>query len=339
MQNVKIADVAREAGVSIATVSRVLSGKQNVSQKARERVLEAVNRLGYRPNRIARSLRAKSSKTIGLIISDIQNPFFTAIVRAVEDVAQLHGYSVLLCNADEDPDKEALYIDLLMEERVAGVILSPTSSSSAPYHTLMQAGIPLVLFDRRLDDLRLDTVVVDGRSASKQIVSHLIEMGHTRIGAIFGTADASTGRERRAGYMDAFEENGLSFTPELVRTGVPKARTGYEQTTSLLALPKPPTALFTGNNLLTIGALRAIYEHHLAIPQDIAFAAFDEMDWMFLMNPPLTVVKQPIYEMGEQAANLILERIKQYDRPAVLVELQPTVYIRQSSTRILSPTS
>ncbi|MCB0111026.1 MAG: substrate-binding domain-containing protein, partial [Caldilineaceae bacterium] len=294
----------------------------------RARVLAVAARLDYRPNRVARSLRAKTSKIIGLIISDIQNPFFTSIVRAVEDIAQAHEYFVLLCNTDEDTEKEALYIELMMAERVAGVIVSPTASSSAAYQALIDSGIAVVAIDRKLSNLTIDTVSVENQCATERVVSHLVALGHTRIAAVVGTPDVSTGIERRQGYEGALRAHGLSVDPQLICSGVPQIPTGYELTNQLLALPDPPTAIFTGNNLLTIGALRAIHEHGLTVPHDIAVAAFDEMDWMFVMNPPLTVVAQPSYAMGEHAATLLLQRIEDPDRAIAAIELEPIVHLR-----------
>lgn len=323
-----IEDVARVANVSIATVSRVMAGKENVRQETRARVLAVATRLDYRPNRVARSLRARTSKIIGLIISDIQNPFFTAVVRAVEDIAQAHEYFVLLCNTDEDTAKEALYIELMMAERVAGVIVSPAVSSSAAYQELIDSGIAVVAIDRKLTNLAIDSVYVENRQATERVVTHLIDKGHTRIAAVVGTADISTGVERRLGYEDALRAHDLPIDPSLIRSGVPQIPMGYKLTNELLALPEPPTAIFTGNNLLTIGALRAIHEHGLTVSHDIDVAAFDEMDWMFVLNPPLTVVAQPAYAMGEHAASLLLERIEDPERAVVAIELAPTVHTR-----------
>lgn len=329
--SVGIEDVARLAGVSIATVSRVLARKPHVSEKARRAVLEAVQELGYRPNRDARSLRSQTSKRLGLIISDIQNPFFTAMVRAVEDIAYAYEYTVILCNSDEDAKKEALYIDLMVLERVAGVILSPTCNKGEAVHHLTDAGIPVVLVDRYIAGTSCDTVVVENVTATEKLITHLINNGHTRIGAVIGTPDISTGCERQNGYLEALRKANLAAIPELLRTGVPKAETGYELTNQLLDLPEPPTALFTGNNLLTLGALRAIHEHGLSIPDQIALVCYDEMDWMFVMQPPLTVVAQPVYEMGEKAARLMLKRIKDPTMPPVHTVLEPTILFRGSS--------
>lgn len=324
--------MARAAGVSIATVSRVLANKPHVSVKTRQKVLDAVAALGYRPSRVARSLRSRQTKTIGLIISDIQNPFFTAIVRAVEDIAYAHDYSVVLCNSDEDPDKEALYVGLMVAENMAGVIISPTANAGVACGQLFEASIPIVAIDRKLTGAHVDSVVVDNIAASYQVITHLIEAGHTRIGAVLGTPDVSTGSERQQGYLNALVDHGLPTAPELLRCGVPKTETGYQLATELLALPDPPTALFTGNNLLTVGALRAIHERGLQMPQDVALVAFDEMEWMFVINPPLTVVAQPTYAMGKKAAELLLARIQEGERPVEEVKMLASIDYRGSST-------
>jgi DNA-binding LacI/PurR family transcriptional regulator len=327
---VRISDVAKRAGVSNATVSRVLANKPHVREEVRQRVLQAVEELGFQPSRVARSLRVQRSRIIGLIISDIQNPFFTSLVRAVEDVAYAHEYAVFLCNSDEDVDKEKLYIDLLMAERVAGVVISPTREQHSACQRLARAQIPLVTVDRRLTDLSVDTVLVDNVNASVELVSHLIEDGHRRIGAVLPFPAITSGRERRAGYEMALESHDIPVVPELIGTGAPKESVGYSLTMDLLDRPNRPTALFTGNNLLTVGALRAIHDLGMVIPDEIAIAAFDELDWMSLVKPNLTVAAQPTYELGRAAAQLLMERIDNPTRPAQEIMLKPEIKIRQS---------
>lgn len=329
--SIGIEDVARRAGVSIATVSRVLADKPHVSSKARKVVLDAVQELGYRPNLAARNLRSRKSNRLGLIISDIQNPFFTALVRAVEDVAFANEYTVILCNTDEDPERESLYVNLMVSEQVAGVILSPAESTIESLHNLAAAQIPVVLVDRDIPEATVDSVLVESQRSTARLITHLVDKGHTRIGAVIGSTEVSTGRERQEGYRQALQMANLPIAPELVRIGVPKEDVGYSLTQELLTLNEPPTALFTGSSLLTLGALRAIHEHRLSIPEQIALVAFDEMDWMFVMQPPLTVVAQPIYEMGEKAAQLILKRIADPKMASEHIVLEPTLLFRGSS--------
>ncbi|GAC1568664.1 MAG: LacI family DNA-binding transcriptional regulator [Ktedonobacteraceae bacterium] len=327
---VTIKDIARRVGVSSATVSRVLSEKPHVSEELRKRVLATMEELSYNPNRVARSLRVQRTSIIGLIISDIQNPFFTSLVRAVEDVANAHQYAIFLCNSDENIDKEKLYIELMQAENVAGVIISPSQEQDDPCLELLKNNIPLVIVDRRLAGVEVDTVLVDNVQGAFCIVDHLLTDGHTRIGAVLGVPTATTGRERYEGYIQALAAHHLSFQPELLRTGIPQEAIGYRLAQDLLDLTYPPTAFFSGNNLLTMGVLRAIHERGLRIPDDIALVAFDEMSWMSIFTPGLTVAAQPTYELGQTAAQLLLQRIADGTRPTQEVLLQTTLHIRQS---------
>jgi DNA-binding LacI/PurR family transcriptional regulator len=308
-----IKQVAEQAGVSIATVSRVLSDQPHVSPRARTKVMTAVEALGYQPSRVAQRLRLQRSGIIGLIISDIQNSFFTSIVRAIEDVAQQHGCAILLCNTDEKVDKERFYIDLLAAEGVAGVIMSPTNESDASCRRLIDLGIPVVTIDRRVANLDVDRVLIDNRAGAQSLTEHLIDHGHSEIAALVGVADITTGRERLEGYVRALEGHGLLVRPEYIRSGLMKEDVGYQMAHELLSLPRPPSALFCGNNLLAMGALRAIYERNLVVPDEVALVSFDEVPWMPLVKPALTVLVQPMYEMGNAAANLLLERIANRD--------------------------
>lgn len=327
---IRLIDVAQRAGVSSATVSRVLANKPHVTPEIRQRVTAAIQELGYQPSRVARSLRGQRAKIIGVIISDIQNPFFTQLVRAVEDVAYAHEHAIFLCNTDESSDKERLYIDLMRAEQVAGVVISPADERNSACHRLVEANIPVVAVDRRLANCAADSVTVDNREAAFRLVSHLIEDGHTRIAAVIGAASATTGRERYDGYVQALEAAGLPLDERLVRRGIPKEQTGYCCTAALLALEPRPTAVFTGNNLLTVGALRRIQELGLRIPDDIALAAFDELDWMSLIQPQLTVIAQPTYALGEVAAELLFTRIADPARPPQQVTLISQLIVRRS---------
>lgn len=328
---VLIKDVAKHAGVSSATVSRVLTGKDVVKESTRAKVLKAVEVLDYRPSRVARSLRVMSSQIIGLIISDIQNPFFTSLVRAVEDIAQANNYALLLCNSDENLDKETLYIDLMLAEQVAGVIITPTDEQNNPCQRLLDASVPLVSIDRRVFGCNIDTVLVDNIRGAYELTEHLINCGHKRIGAVLGSTHITTGRERLEGYRKALQAHNIPFSPELVLVGMPKIDVGKRLTRDLLDLQTPPTAIFTGNNLLSIGALTIINERSLNIPDEIAVVGFDNPEWTELIKPRLTVVAQPTYELGRKAAELILKRIAEPDRPAEIIILDPEIMIRDST--------
>ena len=326
---ISIKDVADAAGVSTATVSRVLADKPHVRPEIRERVLAVVEALNYRPNRVARSLRVQKSNIIGLIVSDIQNPFFTAVSRAVEDMAHEHELSVFLCNTDEDSNKEKLYLDLMRDENVAGIILSPTRQTADAFAEVINLQLPLVVIDRRVRDIEVDSVLIENVEAAYKIVDHLLNDGHQRIGAIFGT-DSITGWERHEGYLRALKEHGVEVLPELIHCVSPREIDGYKKTQELLNLPELPDAIFTGNALLSAGAFRALRESRLAIPDKIAFAGFDETNWATLVEPPITVIKQPTYEIGQTAMDLLLKRIEEPDRPTREVILKGKLIVRQS---------
>jgi DNA-binding LacI/PurR family transcriptional regulator len=229
-----------------------------------------------------------------------------------------------------------MYLELMVAEHVAGVILSPTLGQNDIYRNLAEAGVPAVAIDRRVTNVDIDSVLVDNVNAARQAVLHLLEMGHRRIGAVVGTPISSTGEERLRGYVEALQMYGLLVEPDLIRTGMPRIPNGYDFTNELLALPHPPTAIFTGNNLLTLGALSAIHQRGLRIPDDIGLAAFDEMDWMPFVKPALTVVAQPTYDLGRTAVDLLLQRMEDPDRPFQEIVLAAALHIRESSSRRLA---
>jgi LacI family transcriptional regulator len=323
-------DVAAKAGVSIATVSRVLTNKGRVSQDVRASVTRAVHELGYRPNRQARNFRTQQTHVIGVAISDIENPFCTSIVRAIEDVANARQFSLWLCNTDEDLRKERKYLDLMLDERVAGVIASPTAESDTSLHTLVDAGIPVVAIDRRSHKTPVDTVLLDNVSAAAQLTRHLVAHGHRRIGALIGTSRMTSGAERLRGFLSVLEEAGVPADMALVREVMPAEISGYEAAFDLLSLPEPPSALYTGNNLITIGALKAIRAKGLRIPHDISIVAQDDLPWMALLDVGLTVAAQPVYEMGRIATELLLSRIDGDAHAPREIRLAPDIIIRDS---------
>lgn len=324
-----IKDVAQDAGVSTATVSRVLSNKPHVRPEVRERVMESVERLNYRLNRVAQSLRSQRSNIIGLIVADIQNPFFTSVSRAVEDVAYEQGISVFLCNTDENPDKEALYLQLMRDQNAAGVIFSPTGKTADAFAETVHLDIPMVVIDRRVRDVKVDSVLIDNDEATYQVVSHLLADGHRRIGALFGVG-STTGRERRESYLRTLKDHGIKTSPELSFFVPAREADGYRGANQLLDLAEPPDALFTSNGLLSAGAFRAIRERNLCVPDDIAFASFDETPWTPLVQPGVTVYEQPIYEIGQTAMELLLKRMKNPARSTREVILNGRLVVRGS---------
>jgi LacI family fructose operon transcriptional repressor len=295
----------------------------------RERVLLTIEQLGYRPNLVARSLRSQQSRTIGLIVSDIGNPFFSSLSRAVEDTAYEQGFNVVLCNTDENPEKEAIYLNLMQDTNVAGMIIAPTRQTTI---TLTNSDLPCptVIVDRSIPSGDIDVVLLDNVDAAYRLTVHLIEQGYQRIGAL--CSDMSTGLERQLGYEKALRANGLTLRAEYVKYVPPRIETGYAAALKMLDLAQPPDALFTVNSLLAAGALQAIRERNLIIPDEIGLVTFDETTWAELVQPAITLIVQPTYEMGRSAAELLLQRIANPARPTRQVILKGQLLIRGSST-------
>jgi DNA-binding LacI/PurR family transcriptional regulator len=330
--NVGLKDVARAAGVSAATVSRVLAGSALVSEETRARVQQAVSALGYKPNRVAQRLRSTTghASLIGLIVPDIQNPFFAEMVRGVERVAERQGYMVFIGNSDEDAVRERRLLDLMRAESVAGIILPASSDIAQAVTELAAGGLPIVCVDRRVPRVALDTVIADNVHGARMAVDHLLRIGHRRVGYVGGRPELSTSRERLQGYQQALEEHGVPFDASLVREGDSRQAGGRQMTADLLRLPQPPTALLVGNNLMTLGALETIHLMGLRIPDDVAIVGYDDIPWALAFHPPLTAVRQPADEIGQRAAELLLQRIDNPKRSTSIVMLQPELVVRQS---------
>jgi LacI family transcriptional regulator len=328
-----IRDVAAAARVSAGTVSRVLNGKQDVAAELRHRVLAAVSELGYRPNGAARSLRTRAAMVLGVIISDITNSFFTAVVRGAEDKAQNAGYSVVLANADEDLHKEAQYLEVAAAEQMAGVLLSPASSRQTSIEVLVERGIPVVTIDRKLFAAPVDSVTVNNHQAAREATQHLISQGCARVGIIAGPTGITTGASRLAGYRAALRAAGRDNDHALTVYGDFRTEGGYAAARKLLRLPQPPDGLLISNDLMTIGGLQAIAEAGLSMPGDIAVVGFDSASWATAFRPPLTVVTQPTYEIGQVAADLLLRRVSGEKFPPRHVVLRAKLVERESSRR------
>lgn len=326
-------EVARRARVSIATVSRVLNKSDKVVPETRAVVEQALLDLGYRPSRVARRLRMNSGRAhlVGLIIPDIQNPFYAEIARGVEDAAYASEYALILCNSDENLDKERFYLDVMRAESVDGIVLPPFDDTDLAVAEMVKTGIPVVCVDRSHAKVKTDLVEVDNYQGALEAVRHLIEKGHRSIALIEGRSQVSTSRERRRGYLDALTANGITPRKELMRAGDFKQESGRVLTKELLDLRKPPTALFVCNNLMTVGALGALHQRGVRIPGDVALVGFDDLPWAEALDPPPTVVRQPAYDVGRQAMELLLKRIMEPERPPVTVRLRPELVIRKST--------
>ncbi len=326
-------EVAHRARVSIATVSRVLNKSDKVVPETRAAVEQALRDLGYRPSRVARRLRMNSGRAhlVGLIIPDIQNPFYAEIARGVEDAAYASDYALLLCNSDENPEKERFYLDVMRDESVDGLVLPPFDDTDPAVVELVRAGMPVVCVDRSLAQVKTDLVEVDNYRGAFEAVTHLLEKGHRGIALIEGRSEVSTSRERRRGYVDALAAYQLAPRKELMRSGDFKQESGRVLAGELLDLRKPPTALFVCNNLMTVGALAALHQRGRRVPADVALVGFDDLPWAEALDPPPTVVRQPAYEVGRQAMELLLKRITAPDRTPVTVRLLPELIVRRSS--------
>ncbi|MET9018934.1 LacI family DNA-binding transcriptional regulator [Actinopolymorpha sp. NPDC004070] len=333
-----IYDVARRAGVSASTVSRVLNGKQTVDAQLADRVRAAATELDYRPNALARSLRRSQTHLWAVLVSDINNPFFTALVRGVEDVAQQARYSVVLCNSDESPAKEADYIAAILAEQMAGVIVSPTNQ---PGHLaqLVSAGVPIVAIDRRAEEVEVDTVTVDNTSAAELATAHLLDEGFTRVACITGPRDVSTAEERLEGYRRALRAADRKPDPRLVRHTDFREQGGYAAMGELLDHTPRPDAVFATNNLLTVGALECLVDRGLRVPADVGVFGFDDVPCATLIRPPLSTITQPTYEIGRTAADLLLRRVEDPSRPPSVTVLPTELHVRASSLRSRTRTS
>jgi LacI family transcriptional regulator len=325
-----IYEVAAQAGVSPATVSRVFNG-QNVSAERSRRVREVAEALGFTPNRVARTLRLQNSEVIALVIPDIENPFFTSLARGVEDVAQAAGYSVVLCNTDEDQAKEARYLDIALSANMAGVILAAAGDHS-DLDALIRRGRPIVAVDRGPHGYDIDAVMVDSRAGGRAATKALADQGYRRIACITGPAGASTSEDRLAGYRAAMHEAGAAddWTRAYTRHADFRVDGGYAAMRELLGLPTPPDAAFVANNLMTVGALQALRQAGIE-PPDFGILSFGDVPWASLVRPPLTTVQLPSYDLGASAAALLQDRLARSDKPLQTVVLRTVLQPREST--------
>jgi LacI family transcriptional regulator len=327
-----IRDVARRAGVSTMTVSRVINGSGYASPETRKRVQQAVGELGYVPNAVARHLRSRRTKTIALVLSDITNPFFTTIARGVEDAAARRGYAVMFANTDESESEEIQYLRMLAQRQIDGVLLVPAGSSGESFRLMRAQSIPVVVLDRRVSARHIDEVRCDSEHGAYQLVHYLIDLGHRRIAMISGRRNISTSVDRVAGYERALTEAGIEVDPDLVRYDSFSLRAGYERAKEILTVSPRATAIFAANNFIAFGALRALRESGLRVPDDMSLVTFDDLPDDWHDDPLLTVLAQPAYDVGRQAAELLLDRLEGRDKSKRRVILLPgELIVRRSS--------
>lgn len=330
-----IRDVAEMAGVSINTVSRVLNDKGEISPSTKERVLEAIKTLRYRPNSFARSLLGKQSLTVGQIVTDCLNPNNAQQIRSVQNVTAGQGYSVLLVDTNEQHERELAAVDLMVEKFVDGFLITPLQYDNDHLFKLHQEdSVPFILTNRAIEGLEVDAVLHDNFEGAYQAVRHLVQLGHTRIAYITSRRQIWTVNERLAGYRAALAKSHLDFQEEYVVQISLNLESAFEATNQLLKLPARPTAIFAYNDLMAVGVLKALKQAGLKIPQDMALVGYDDILYAQYLEVPLTTVRQPTQQIGEVAAEVLLKRIANRTTPAERVILKPELIVRASSSPV-----
>jgi len=309
-----IREIARLTNLSVGTVSNVLNDVNTVSEENRAKILEAIKKLNYTPSRIARSLSKKRTKNIAFIIPDITNPFFPEVVRGAQDLLAKKGYYVFLCNSDNDPEKEKNYIYDLISMWVDGMIIAPSDSDYRNLDVFSRITSPLIIVDREIEELKRDLVIVNNKEGSYEMVNFLISSGHRKIVALMGPEHVKTAQKRHEGWVKAMSENEL-FSDDLVDWGSFSIDSGYEMAGKMLDKVGEFDAIFAGNDLIAIGAIQLLEEKGYRVPDDISVAGFDDIYISRFMKPPLTTIRQPIYRMGEIAAELLIERMSSTEQP------------------------
>ena len=324
-------DVARLAGVSQATVSRVLNNSDRVSSAVRDRVWQAVAALGYHPDEVARSLVSRRSRTIGLIIADITNPFYAETARVIATTAQMRGYSVLLCNTDNDPKLEQEYLELVLRRRVDGIIFGSVRLQDQAVLNLIQSGFPLVMYNRYLGTSVGNYVVVDNRKGAYEATFHLVQLGHRHIAFLGGPDEFSTAQERMEGFVAALRDSGLPARQEWVWPGLFRSRAAYHEAFGLLSGKERPTAIFAGNDLMAFGVLEAAAHCNLRVPEELSVVGFDDIEMAAHHALGLTTVSQERDRMAEMAARILIDLIEGRASPPIRVVLRPSLVLRRTT--------
>lgn len=324
-----IKDVAARAGISYTTVSHVVNGTRPVSDAVRSKVEAAIAELRYVPSGVARSLKARSTGTLGLLVPNASNPYFAELARGIEDHAERNGYSVILCNSDDDTDKQLRYLRVLLERRIDGLIVATVDSDAAFANALAAVRVPLMLVDRALNGVRADCVQVDHEQGGYLATRHLLDLGHRRIACIGGPAATEVVQQRTAGYHRALDE--AQVMPMPVADCAFTSPAGHAAARMLLQGDDVPSAIFAGNDMIALGVLRAAFENGTRVPDELSVVGFDDIEVSRYLYPALTTVGQSVGQLGERAAKRLLERIQ---TPALVAEQQrvePALVLRESS--------
>lgn len=328
-----IHDVAKQAGVSVRTVSRVMNKPEMVSSETTRNVLKVIEKLGYQPSQVARSLVRKKTNTLGIVMPDVKNTFFNSWYRSVESCAGRFGYTTLLCSTDEDSRAEMKFVKLFQAHRVDGILIVPRSLESVKY--LLKSKTVTVLVDRCYDDVKVDLVTTDHYDGAVRLTKYLIERGHRKIGVLTGPEELFPSRERYRGFCDAMEMNGLKAIPRFVANCDFKEVNAFETVSKMLESEERPTALFSFNSLMTVGAIKAINSCGMKIPDDISLVCYDEIPGNDIFNPKITHILQPIEELGSQATRILIEKIENRNlKDTVTVLLKPELVLGNSCKTI-----
>ncbi|MDP5274071.1 LacI family DNA-binding transcriptional regulator [Chengkuizengella axinellae] len=327
-----IYDIAREAGVSIATVSKVINNTGRIGDKTKQKVMKVMKELDYQPSIVASALTGKRTHTIGLLIPDIANPFFAEIARSVEDMGNELGFSVMMCSTDNNIDKESKYISLLEQKRVDGIIIATGTRNTDVLQNLLKKKLPIALIARDLPSLPVDTVLVDDYMGGYEATSHLISLGHQKISIIAEDLKVMSSKERIRGYRQALEDHGMEYDEEQIHVSDFTIEGGREVAATILAENNPATAIFACNDLLAMGVIQAAREIGVEIPSDLSIIGFDNTILASLCDPPLTTIAQPIQDMGKQVVELLVKEIKQEKQSKQRVVLMPSLEVRNTTS-------
>ncbi len=325
-----IKDVAREAKVSVATVSRVLNKHENISLRTKITVEKAIDKLNYEPNMLGRNLRRSKSGMILALMPSISNPFYAQIVEGIEDIATRNNYTVLICGTDSNVDKENLYFNLLKQKLIDGVIMMNTLQEPQIMNSLAQK-YPIIQCSEYSEEVDIPFISIDNKKASYDAIKFLIKLGHKDIALINSDECFLYARRRKEGYMEALKESGIEIRGEFMEQVGLGFDNGRRMVKRLLKLKKPPTAIFAVSDILAIGAIKEIHESKLRVPEDIAVIGFDNVDFASISTPSLTTIAQPMYQIGCEATKMLLKRISDIDAPIDNIILDYNLIIREST--------
>ena len=332
---ITIKDIAKKADVSVSTVSRVLNDKPDVNEKTKKKVEKIINELNYNPNSIARGLASDKTNTIGLIIPSIDNPFFPAIAKGVEIMARKLGFSVILCNTDDNPKYEEEIINLMQSKRVDGIIGSFCHQDINKLNNLLKSNLPVVQIDRKIEGFNRPAVTIDNVLSGYIATKHLIELGHEKIAHITGSIEISNTQDRVKGFKKAINESGIPFNEEWVLYGNPhEENAGYKEMENLLNQEERPTAFFIGSDFLAIRAYSAVMDQAMNIPEDISIVGHDDIDITNIIRPSLTTIKQPKFKLGQKAVGILFNLINNNENYKKEISLKPELIVRNSTSEL-----